>query len=570
MLTPQELQIIQYGKTNGKSKEDTLAALNKYRQTNQTGTPIAEKPQEQTNPGLFSRISTDLQKRGENTNKAFEAKQPFFSKALQLVGQGAGFAGDILTEGIKSASNASGLTDNVIKPTLEAAKPTALDILHTEVGQMGLQAVKGGMDTYNSFKQAHPEAAGNLEAVINIASILPPVKATQVGTSLATTGAGIVKSTIKDTSKKVANVTADTIENIGSKIATPSVSNATRVSLNPRAALKGTGQDIQVSVGGKLKKLSELTPDENTKMQFSTEKSINKFTQEAEKFKNNRLPKHDPTEIVGNRVDAALNFADKKRMAVGKKMGEIELKYADQSLPIGDKPLNHFSETLKSIDNPKYGVDTADAPIVKKLVQDFDNLEAGGATISDRMDFVRSWDKYLNDSKDAFGNFKENATVNTRIQGAVKTLKDETVDAISAHDKVYRGLRGQYSTFKKLDEIGNRLLGKDGALGDRIRGGATVKRALKSNSDAGARQFLTQLKELTGYDAIKDGDLALTAMENVGDFQGLSLLEVLKQGKSGLIGKGLEGVQNKLVGSEAVRVKKFIKKGSNPTTKPGQ
>jgi hypothetical protein len=378
------------------------------------------------------------------------------------------------------------------------------------------------------------------------------------GTGVAVKG---LKSLTGKTVSSISTPVVDTIESFGKRITSPSVSDATRVSLNPKEALKGTGQDLQVSVGGKLKKLSELTPSENTKMQFSTEKSINKFTKEAELFKNNRLPKNDPTEIVGNRVDAALNFADKKRQAVGKKMGEIELKYADESLPIGEKTLNHFAETLKSIDNPKFGVDSMDAPIVKKLVQDFDNLEASGATIADRMDFVRSWDKYLNDSKDAFGNFKENATVNARIQGAVKTLKDETVNAISSKDKVYKGLRGQYSVFKKLDENGNRLLGRYGDMGDRVKGGATVKRALKSNSDAGSRQFLTQLKELTGYDAIKDGDLALTAMENVGDFHGLSLLEVLKQGKTGMIGKGAEFAQNKLVGSEAKRVSNFVKKG---------
>lgn len=514
--------------------------------------PVAEKPD------LFSRINTNLQKRGSNVDDTFNSNQNFFSKALQLTGQGAGFAGDILTESIKSASNESGFTDAVVKPSIQAAKPIALDILNTEAGQKGLEALKGGVEMYNTFKSENPEAAGNLEAVINIASILPPAKATQVGVSVATTGAGIIKST----GKKAVGGASDTIENITKRVSSPSVSDATRVSLNPKEALKGTGQDMTVTVGGKTKKLSELTPDENTKMQFSTQKSVNRFTEEANKFKNNRNPKNDPTEIVGNRVDAALNFADKKRMTVGKKMGDIETKYADQKLPISEKTMTKFSETLKSIDNPKFGVDSADAPIVQKLIKDFDRLEADGASIADRMDFVRSWDKYLNDAKDPFGNFKDNATVNTRIQSAVKTLKTETVDAISNQDKTYRKLRGNYAEYKKLDEIGNQLLGKDGALGDRIRGGATVKRALKSNSDAGARQFLTKLKEITGYDAIKDGDLALTAMENVGDFQGLSLLEVLQQGKTGLIGKGLEAVQNKTIGDNAARVNSFITKGA--------
>jgi len=350
----------------------------------------------------------------------------------------------------------------------------------------------------------------------------------------------------------------DTIDNIGRKIKDPEVSAATKVSLNPKKALKGTSQDVMVTVGGKPKKLSDITLTENSRMQTSTTKSLKKFTKEAEIFKNNRNPLNDPTEIVGQRVDNALEFANKKRKVVGQKMGEIETRYTNEPLPIGNKTMGTFAETLKSIDNPKYGVDTANAPIVKKLVSDFDNLEQSGATIGERLDFIRSWDKYLNDAKDGFGNFKENATVNTRIQTAVKVLKDETVGHIAIKNKVYRGLREQYRMYKQLDEIGDRLLGKDGALGDRVKGGATIKRALKSNSDAGARQFLIKLKEITGYDAIKDGDIALTAMENVGDFQGLSLLEVLREGKTGIINRALEYAQKKVVGDNATRVNKYV------------
>jgi len=526
----------------------------------------------------FSTLSGNSNTGGSSvTDRLAEVGQGNADKISQAIkGEGQYQGQSPLTRGI--AATATGF--NTVPQAAVALAPEPIRKGVEVVGGAVGDAFKAFTDLIGSnpqlqkFTQDHPDATskiiGTLQGASDLGAISGNILGAQgVANSLAKT-TSLVGDTAKGVTEKIVTTAGDTIENFGSKITTPSVTNATRVSLNPKEALKSTGQDIVVTVGGKQKKLSELTPTENTKMQFSTEKSINKFTQEAEKFKNNRNPKNDPTEIVGNRVDAALNFADRKRQYVGKKMGEIEQKYAGDSLPIGEKTLNQFSETLKSIDNPKFGVDTADAPIVKKLVTDFDNLEKGGASIADRLDFVRSWDKYLNDAKDAFGNFKENATVNARIQGAVKTLKNETVDAIAAKDKVYKGLRTQYSTFKKLDDIGNSLLGKSGALGDRIKGGATVKRALKSNSDAGARQFLTQLKELTGYDAIKDGDLALTAMENVGDFQGLSLLEVLKSGKSGIVGSVLEKAQSMVVGDSAARVKNYIKKGVNPKAKTPQ
>lgn len=483
----------------------------------------------------------------EATAEAFKAVPQTFNavapeplrKATEYIGGKVGQGFDVLTDKVASTK------------------------LFSDIGKLEAQGFINPQDNPEFYRLK--EQLSTAQAAGEIAGVIAGAKGTvdtmQGITNVTGNLQTKLRAGISETAQKVKTATSNTIDDFGSRITSPSVSNATRVSLNPKEALKGTGEDITVSVGGKLKKLSEITPDENTKMQFSTEKSINKFTEQARKFKNNRNPANDPTEIVGKRVDAALDFADKKRMNVGKKMGEIEMKYANEQLPMGEKTIDSVSGLLKNLDNPKFGVGSADVPIVKKLTKDFFELEDSGASVADRMELIRAWDKYLNDAKDPFGNFKENATVNTRIQNVVKTLKDETVDAISERDKVYSGLRKQYSVYKKLDETGNRLLGKEGVLGARIKGGATVKRALKSNSDAGARQFLTQLKELTGYDAIKDGDLALTAMENVGDFQGLSLLEVLKQGKTGITSQILEKAQTRLVGDQATRVDKFIKKG---------
>lgn len=510
---------------------------------------------------IGSDISSSFKERREKVNQSklaqSEGTQSGLETLFQTAGQGAGLVSDvfgsIIKGGIKSVLPQS-TEDNIKQKVSSVAEP----IVNSDI-------VKSVISKYNSLDD---ETKRNLESALNIGSLAVDVATLGVSKKVVETG---IKTGVKvgsnlalkstELSKSAVKPVVDTIENIGKKILQPEVSEATKVSLNPSKALAGTGQDIEVSVGGKLKKLSEVTPEENARIQMSTQKSLNTFTEQAKKFSKDRsIAGGSPVEIVGNRVDNALDFANKKRQSVGKRMGEIETKYVNDKLPIGEKTTHNFVETIKSFDNPKFGVDTADAKIVRKLVDDFDLLETGGATIGERLEFVRSWDKYLNDAKDAFGKFKENATVNTRIQNAVKTLKDETVDAISTKDKVYRNLRSQYRTYKQLDEIGDALLGKDGALGQRIKGAATVKRAIQSNSDAGARQFLAKLKELTGYDAIKEGDIALTAMENVGDYQGLSLLNIIKEGKTGLINRGLEKLRDKVVGTNAERVKKYIQR----------
>jgi len=239
-------------------------------------------------------------------------------------------------------------------------------------------------------------------------------------------------------------------------------------------------------------------------------------------------------------------------------MGAVEEKIAGQKVPIGNDTLAAFSDIVDHSNSPRYGITSQNAEVVQKMVSDFDRLAENGLTVGERNNFVRSWQQYLRDAKDPFGNFKENTTVNTKMEMALNRLKNETVDAIS--DPSYKAARKEYAKFMRLQETGDRLLGKDGLQGERIKGASTVKRAIQSNSDAGARQFLKELQRVTGYDAIKEGDLALTAMENVGDYQGLSLLNVLKEGKSGLINKALEAGQNLLVGDNASRVDKFIRK----------
>lgn len=575
-LSPQELKILQYAKDNGKSAIEAKAAIAKYR----TSQPVATTTQTVTpaqDTRSFGQKILDTASGAANILGLGKATNTF-GNALARTNVGASITGTDVNANRQyiEAPTASQLGGAALQTGITAASPLIPGggSLATQVG-IGALAGYGydvGSNLLENKSGTNIVKPGMGTAVGAVAPVA--LRGASIAAGSAAQGVGrlssLLSTKVGETASKVTTPITDTIENFGSRISAPDVSTATRVSLNPKEALKNTGQEINVTVGGKLKKLSELTPEETTQMQFSTQKALGTFTEQATKFKATRNPAYDPLEIVGKRVDSALNFVDKKRMGVGKMMGEIEQKYTDIPHPINENTLNHFAETLKNIDNPKFGVDTMDAPIVKKLVQDFDNLEANGATVGERLDFVRSWDKYLNDAKDGFGNFKENATVNTRIQSAVKKLKDETVNFISENDKTYRELRSKYSAYKKLDEIGNTLLGKYGALNDRVRGGATVKRAIKSNSDAGARQFLIQLKDITGYDALKDGDLALTAMENVGDFHGLSLLEILKEGKTGLVAKGLEKVQTKLVGDNAARVNKFVSKGINPKVKPNQ
>lgn len=541
-LTEQEKQIVEFGKKSGKSQQEIIGAISKYRSTAKPAEPKKKEMSGQQADKFLNKSTA-----GQIFSKETLSEVP---KAAYdtVVGGGLKFIKSAVTapknivEGIQGKPMTSdpgkGFMGEEITtfqqdfqdktlPAVESGEKTPLGATAETVGGI----VLGAVDTLG---------AGEL--------VSGSAKAVKGGVGAIKNGTSKIKTTVEDAGSSFLR-----------RLQQPDVSEATKVSLNPKEALKDSTQDIQISVGGKLKPLSEVTINESTKLKSGTKRNIDSFTKQAEKFSKDRsTPGGSPVEIVGSRTDKALDFADRKRQIVGKKMGEIEDRFADQVVPIKESTFKQFADVVDYAKNPKYGVSNQNAPTVGKFIDDFDTLNKEGLTVAERNNFVRRWQEYLQDAKDPFGNFKENATANTKIQNAVSKLKNETVESIS--DKTYRNLRKQYAEYKKLEEIGNQLLGRDGLLGERIKGAATIKRAIQSNSDAGARQFLIKLRDLTGYDAIKEGDLALTAMENVGDYQGLNLLNIIKEGKSGIINRALEKGQDLLVGDKSARVIKYINK----------
>jgi len=165
--------------------------------------------------GFFSTVSSALQKRnqaafGSDTGliesalnpsqtsetdsaagRMLRGQQGLGSTVLQIGGQGAGLIGDITGAGLVLGGRAiSALTPDAIeKPVVDAAKGVGVSILKTPAGQAGLAAIEKGTEFYNQWKAKDPVNAANLEAVVNIASLLPIGKGARAGkTALASTG----------------------------------------------------------------------------------------------------------------------------------------------------------------------------------------------------------------------------------------------------------------------------------------------------------------------------------------------------------------------------------------------
>lgn len=129
------------------------------------------------------RFGEDLQERkqmAEEIRNAYQTdEQPLLESVFQVIGKvGFGAALDLIGEGVTSAFRGiSKVTPDIIeKPAIDATKAAGLFFLDTTLGRQGLEAVEGGVDSWGNFKQEHPRAARNIEAVLDIGILVAPVK----------------------------------------------------------------------------------------------------------------------------------------------------------------------------------------------------------------------------------------------------------------------------------------------------------------------------------------------------------------------------------------------------------
>lgn len=142
----------------------------------------------ESEPGFFENVQGAFQKRSQNVQATrqqhAQGTLPGGNAAgvLRTSGQVAGLIGDVAFEGLKAVT-----PDFIEKPVGKALGSAAQTVAQTLPVQRAMQG-------YQLFKTQHPDAAASLEAITNIASILPIGKGLQVGGAAANTG---VKATLK-------------------------------------------------------------------------------------------------------------------------------------------------------------------------------------------------------------------------------------------------------------------------------------------------------------------------------------------------------------------------------------
>lgn len=132
-------------------------------------------------PGFLQNVADDFHSRVDSAADSQVSNQGMGSKILQTVGQGAGFVGDIGMDALKAV-------------TPEPIKQVASGAVQAVASTGSAQHIESLVSTW---AKAHPEAAKNLESIVNIAGLIPVAKgvgvAEDAAKTVATKAAGAVK-----------------------------------------------------------------------------------------------------------------------------------------------------------------------------------------------------------------------------------------------------------------------------------------------------------------------------------------------------------------------------------------
>lgn len=136
---------------------------------------------------LFSALSEDYDESIQEAVKAFEAQGiTGAEKALRVTGAGANLALDVIGEtvitGLSSVGDAISfiVPDAVENPVKEKFKQGVEFALNSDAGKAGIEAILDGQEAWAEYKERNPRSAENIEAVVDIALLVAPIKGGKV------------------------------------------------------------------------------------------------------------------------------------------------------------------------------------------------------------------------------------------------------------------------------------------------------------------------------------------------------------------------------------------------------
>jgi len=403
--------------------------------------PDAPAPTQTKKKGIFSAISSGI---GESAKKrfgqvkdtfqrAYEMKQNPLETAVQTVGTGIGFAGDIL--GVTGIETLKAATPDFIE---KGASEAGMALLKTPLGQSGLRAMQAGTEKYDTWKKANPRAAANLEGVVNIASLIPVERLAAVGLKGT---ASLVKNAAKQVGESaVVQAGKEAVEQVGEKaIKTAAKAGEVGGFVEEHGLAQATGYRPET-----IKRILD-TPDA---------------------FKGDEMAKIDRG-TVADQVSSALDTRLKDLSEVGSGYNDIRATDATVPVPTYRNRASFIDDTLK-----KYGVTLDDSG---RVVLDKKSKPLSTGDVSSIERFVKQYggagdltpDEFLNirSGLSELSNFDVRKT--TWSEQIARDLRSAYDEAGKKHIPGLEDLDKQYAPeVKQLNKLKKDYLNPDGTLKD--------------------------------------------------------------------------------------------------------
>lgn len=494
MFTPEEQQIIDWSKKNGKTVQEMKDAIFRYRTTGSPADPNKPKPQE-TNPAA-----------------------DFGVGVVKGAGESLRFASDFVAGAVPGAiagplSAIPGVRDAISGPiqTLKTAQQSALGLTDENLTAT-TPAQQAGKYTEIGLEFLTPFAASRFAGLLGR------------GANLATK-APVAAQGVKD-----ASFLEKGVEKVGEFVK------------NPRLAF------AKENVSPQLEASANRLFLEGTERLKDPIVTYDKYVNQARTALKD-IKVDPPVAVVGESIGDAFKSVVAQRRVVGKTM-ENELKKVagvkTDVLPAVDTFVADLSKeglifdrvSKKVIKQAKQTKMTSDDV---KLIEDFaTEMQKLGSkpTIGELDAFMSRVQKEMEIYKSS-KNIVGGTNAERIIKKTLADFRDQFNPKANPALEGYYNARKQYSDLSNFIDDGIPFLGKITQSGDFAKDASLSKSAVQSVLNNGKKDFLVKLEELTGYPALDDSVLALQAMKDAGDFRGLSLLDSLSQGQVPLSQQGI-------------------------------
>jgi ribosomal protein L31E len=433
-------------------------------------------------------------------------------KFLRTIGEIAGFGSGVIGEGVSRAIG---------------------DKAEQKIGAVVEKVFGGAADKYGEFKMKHPEAAQDLEAVLNIAD---------VGSMFV--GGSAVKPKITGA---IDNATAKTVA-----VAKKTSNTAKEVAGNVANKVTDAITPIDEGVETVLKNTETIsTPRTNTIDRLPTETYSPKFEQYLKQAQEavTDYSKKNPLEVAGEQAEKALSIIDNKLKAVGQAkkeaLQEVGKVRVDDAVKQTIADLNKgLKERLGVSFNNKGGLSVSkgrmsklpkeDVPVLRDVFWRLKSLEKS-PTIQRADDAVAYIQNVL------YKNNKLTAVPLDKMTiGLLKEISGQLNAKIkNAGGKTYKNSKAYSSNLIQTKTKLAKALGVDGNKG------ASLMKQLFSPTSTAPRKLFEKIKKETGIDLVEEATLAKFAMEMVGDVKQASLLEQVIKGGPSLVSR--TGVVDKIL-----------------------